>query len=225
MCVTLDGAARELFFSTEAGVGADLGQVVRAFSALEKVARQSPVRTLQLTAEMSEPPWDDPTAVPVKLLFQNRGAEGFWIREPATFPVRAPLPQLARATDGAPDVDEDELPHEVTPSLARHELCEVICMVERRVPRDVTPMLSPTRLRLEPVTAATDDPAAVVWIDGQGSLTRHFTVSIPPVMRPSRDAPLLLRATWSSYVGEELFEGRPRMRGCVFSDELTLRGA
>lgn len=148
--------------------------------------REHPRATLAMEFRLVAPPRKGTQEARVEVTFRNRGAEGFWVRNP--------LFEMAE--------EDDE---HVRLWYARESVAE----------RGVT------ALPVEPVgeamyaVVASDRP--LLWIEPRESRLLEFVTRMD--LDPGR---YLLRAAFSSYEGEDEIGGRTRLRGCVFSPELSV---
>ena len=81
---------------------------------------------------------------------------------------------------------------------------------------DVTPLpLSVERARLTPIDPA---PSLMMLLAGGSTLKRRCRATL----ELESAGTLLLRASWASYIGGDSIAGRARLRGCAFSNELSV---
>jgi hypothetical protein len=200
--VKLAGETRELEIDVDAPRAPDLAALLSGLDDIRVRALQHPRMTLRLGLAMDASPWPPGPRtgaehVQVTLRFHNDGPTGYWMTEPASFVAGA----SASARDGS-------------------EHCGVLYVVRKPTTPGITPSPSePTFVHLDP-EAKIDDP--VVWLAGHAVVHRRFVAALRPYTNAA--GAILARATWSSYAGEDSLEDKPRLRGCVFSNELSLAG-
>jgi hypothetical protein len=149
--------------------------------------RADPVRTLSIGLDMPLSARAAKNRLPVTLLFENQGSEGYWITHPS-------------ALQGA----------------HRWERCALI--YGRRpdpVPGFTPPPIERQEAALE--TAQTES-LDLLWIPRASEVEYRFTC----VLEPAAPGLYLARAVYSTYAGEDHLSGRPRLRGCAFSNQVEI---
>lgn len=76
----------------------------------------------------------------------------------------------------------------------------------------------PIELHFSPLEPVRDDEMELLWVPAGGEVEQRFQC----VMEPPTPGLYLARAVYSSYLGEEQVAGRPRLRGCSFSNQVEL---
>ncbi len=136
-------------------------------------------------------------------------------------PVRAgagPLPVLLRFKNAGDTgfwiTDPSSFPPE-----DRAECCALLYGFQVQPQPGFTPLpMEVRRADALPSRSSSGGVGALLWVPGRSSVDRliHTAVELNSV------GLLSLRATWSSYAGDDTIGGRPRLRGCVFSNELSV---
>jgi len=97
----------------------------------------------------------------------------------------------------------------------RWEQCGLIYGREpERVPGFTPPPIEQQGAPLEPG----EDPRDLMWVAGGSELSQRFSC----LLEPARGGRYLARAVYSTYQGEDHVTGRPRLRGCVFSNQVEI---
>lgn len=76
----------------------------------------------------------------------------------------------------------------------------------------------PIELLASPLEPIRDDGMDLLWVPRGEEVEQRFNC----VMEPPVPGLYLARAVYSSYLGEEQVSGRPRLRGCAFSNQVEL---
>ena len=86
------------------------------------------------------------------------------------------------------------------------------------VPGFTPPAIERQQAALEP---AEEDVRDLLWVRGAAEIAMRFTC----VLEPAQAGRYLARAVYSTYQGEDRVAGRPRLRGCSFSNEVEIEVA
>lgn len=183
---------------------APLGPLLQELDRLAMAARRHPEMTLGLELETAAPLRRGMTEVPVVLRFRNVGNTGYWMTEPSSFP-----PGLGT------DDDAKRMPATEDGVDWRREHCLVWFGFREPETPGVTPLpVEVTRGALAPEDRGLPP---LVWMPPRGAIERRFRAAIPLHEAGS----LVVRASFASYAGDDTIAGRPRLRGCVFSNDLS----
>ncbi|WP_437934759.1 hypothetical protein [Sorangium sp. So ce341] len=101
----------------------------------------------------------------------------------------------------------------------RAECCALLYGVRAQPQPGITPLpMEVRRADALPSRASPEGVGTLLWVPGRSSVERliHAAVEL------NSPGLVAMRATWSSYAGDDTVGGRPRLRGCVFSNELSV---
>lgn len=171
---------------------APLRPLLQQLDRLAAEARKYPVISLALQLERPPAMTAGRMEIPVDLSFVNTGLSGFWITHPSTL--------ASRDASGATTTEH----------------CGFLCGRRPDPQPGITPL--PMALERSPLVAAAMDGKAFLWVPPSSRVSIRFTAAVG---FPSTGT-YVARAVFSSYQGDDSLGGQPRLRGCVFSNEVTL---
>lgn len=104
-------------------------------------------------------------------------------------------------------------------ALRREHRWEQCTLVYGRKP-EIVPGFTPPPIELQfaPLEPVREDQMELLWLPAGEEVEQRFVC----VMEPPTPGLYLARAVYSSYPGEEQVAGRPRLRGCAFSNQVEL---